>query len=127
MPSGVFEPYAGVDTAVLIITKGGQTDKVWFYEMEKDGYSLDKKRKFLDGKGDIPDIIKNFKGKKESEKSFNVEINKIKENGYKLIPSIYTEIKYEKIDHVNPKTLLGKIKKIEDDISKDLKELKDLI
>lgn len=127
MPSGIFEPYAGVDTAVLIITKGGHTDKVWFYEMEKDGYSLDKKRNFLDGQGDIPDIIKNYKGKKESEKSFNVETNKIKDNGYKLIPTIYTEIKYEKVDHVNPKTLLGKIKKIEDDISKDLTKLKDLI
>ena len=57
MPSRVFKPYAGVSTAVLIFTKGGATEKVWFYNMGADGYSLDDKRMFIDGKGDIPDII----------------------------------------------------------------------
>ncbi len=66
MPSGVFRPYAGVSTAVLIFTKGGRTEKVWFYNMEKDGYSLDDKRNFIDGKGDIPDIIEHY-GKRREE------------------------------------------------------------
>ncbi len=61
MPSGVFQPYSGVGTAVLVFVKGGKTDKVWFYEMRKDGYSLDQKREFIDGKGDIPDIIQKFR------------------------------------------------------------------
>ena len=58
MPSRVFKPYAGVSTAVLIFTKGGATEKVWFYNMGADGYSLDDKRTFIDGKGDIPDIAR---------------------------------------------------------------------
>ncbi|MCK9440473.1 MAG: SAM-dependent methyltransferase [Methanothrix sp.] len=65
MPSGVFRPYAGVSTAVLIFTKGGRTQCVWFYKMEKDGYSLDDKRNFIDGKGDIPDIIERYKKRRE--------------------------------------------------------------
>ena len=65
MPSGVFKPYAGVSTAVLIFTKGGATDKVWFYDMEAEGYSLDDKRTFIDGKGDIPDIIRHYHNRKK--------------------------------------------------------------
>ena len=60
MPSGVFKPYAGVSTAVLVFTKGEPTKKVWFYGMTSDGYSLDDKRTFIDGKGDITDIINKF-------------------------------------------------------------------
>ena len=67
MPSGVFKPYAGVSTGTLIFTKGEPTKKVLFYEMEKDGYSLDDKRNFIDGKGDIPDIIDKFKRKDSLE------------------------------------------------------------
>ena len=65
MPSGVFKPYAGVSTAVLIFTKGEPTKEVWFYDMESDGYTLDDKRTFIDGKGDIPDIIQKFKKRKD--------------------------------------------------------------
>ena len=60
MPSGVFKPYAGISTAVLVFTKGEPTQKVLFYSMKADGYSLDDKRTFIDGKGDIPDIISKF-------------------------------------------------------------------
>ncbi len=65
VPSGVFKPYAGVSTAVLIFTRGGSTEKVWFYDMEADGYSLDDKRRPTDRKGDIPDIIENFRKRRE--------------------------------------------------------------
>ncbi|WP_229390444.1 N-6 DNA methylase [Methanosarcina sp. DH2] len=61
MSSGVFKPYAGVSTAVLIFTKGGNTENVWFYDMETDGYSLDDKRTSVDRKGNIPDIIERFR------------------------------------------------------------------
>lgn len=65
MPSGVFKPYAGVSTAVLIFTKGGSTEKVWFYDMQTDGFSLDDKRTPLDRKGDIPDIVERFRKRRE--------------------------------------------------------------
>ena len=67
MPSGVFKPYAGVSTGILIFTKGEPTEKVWFYDMEADGYSLDDKRTFIDGKGDISDIIEKFNQKNEED------------------------------------------------------------
>jgi len=59
MPSGVFKPYAGVSTAVLVFTKGEKTDKVWFYDMQADGYSLDDKRTKIE-QNDIPDIIEKW-------------------------------------------------------------------
>ncbi len=93
MPSGVFKPYAGVATAVLVFTKGGKTDKVWFYEMENDGYTLDDKRIPID-KNDIDDIIENFETKKESEKSFNVTLEDLKENEYNLLSSRYKKVEY---------------------------------
>jgi type I restriction enzyme M protein len=75
LPSGVFKPYAGVSTAILIIKKGGETSKTWFYNMTSDGYSLDDKRNFIDGKGDITDIVENFLEKDEGRtgKCFFVE------------------------------------------------------
>lgn len=86
MPSGVFRPYAGVSTAVPIFTKGGRTERVWFYNMEKGGYSLDDKRNFVDGKGDIPDIIERYKKRREESptdrkgKCFFVPYSEIKAN-----------------------------------------------
>jgi type I restriction enzyme M protein len=69
MPSGVFKLYAGVSTAVLIFTKGGRTGKVWFYDMEADGYFLDDKRTPTDLKGDVPDIIERFRKRREGKKN----------------------------------------------------------
>ena len=81
-PSGVFKPYAGVSTALLIFTKGGTSENVWFYDMESDGYTLDDKRKKQEGNGDLQDIVLKFK-QRNSEletdrkaKHFFVPINK---------------------------------------------------
>ena len=93
MPSGVFKPYAGVATAVLIFTKGGQTQKTWFYEMENDGFTLDDKRTQIE-ENDIPDIIAKYENKEESSKSFNVTFDELKENEYNLLPSRYKKIEY---------------------------------
>lgn len=93
MPSGVFKPYAGVATAVLVFTKGGQTQKTWFYEMENDGFTLDDKRTPIE-KNDIPDIIAKYENKEESSKSFNVTFDELKENEYNLLPSRYKKIEY---------------------------------
>lgn len=93
MPSGVFKPYAGVATAVLVFTKGGQTQKTWFYEMENDGFTLDDKRT-PNEENDIPDIIAKYENKEESSKSFNVTYEELKENEYNLLPSRYKKIEY---------------------------------
>ena len=71
MPGGVFKPYAGVSTAILIFTKGGKTERVWFYKMESDGYSLDDKReKIGDGLGDLPDIREKWFARDKAKKGW---------------------------------------------------------
>ncbi len=125
MPSGVFQPYSGVGTAVLVFTKGGKTENVWFYEMTTDGFSLDQKRDRIDGKGDIPDIIEKYKTKKESGKSFVVSFKDIKENDYVLSPSRYKKHEYEEIEYENPEVIIDRVLKEEETIAKELKSLRD--
>jgi type I restriction enzyme M protein len=133
MPSGVFKPYAGVSTAVLIFTKGGSTERVWFYDMDADGYSLDDKRTFIDGKGDIPDIIDHFRKRKTESpadtksKCFFVPVSEIKENGYDLSISRYKEIEYEEVHYEKPEVIIKKIETLESEIQRDLNNLKTLI
>ena len=133
MPSGVFKPYAGVSTAVLVFVKGDKTDKVWFYDMGADGYSLDDKRNFIDGKGDIPDIIERFRKRIEENpedrkgKCFFVPFDEIKENGYDLSISRYKEIEYEEIDYDPPEIIIEKIGSVEDQIKVNIGELKEML
>lgn len=133
MPSGVFKPYAGVSTAVLIFTKGGKTENVWFYKMERDGYSLDDKRTFIDGKGDIPDIVERFQKRlKENPtdrkgKCFFVPFSEIKTNDYDLSVSKYKEIEYEEVKYDPPKVIMDRILKIEDKIKSNVEELRKLV
>jgi type I restriction enzyme M protein len=128
MPPGVFKPYSGVGTAVLVFTKGGKTDKVWFYEMKSDGYSLDDKRDFIDGKGDIPDVIQKFRDdRKESTHSTLVPFEKIKENDYSLSISKYKGVEHTEIEYKDPEKVIDEILDEEEQISKELKELKEMI
>lgn len=131
MPSGVFKPYAGVSTAVLIFVKGGSTEKVWFYDMHADGYSLDDKRNPIE-QNDIPDIISKFKQKeKESylktKKHFFINVEQIKENGYDLSINRYKTIEYEAIEYPPTREILDKIETLTNEITNDLEELKGLI
>ncbi len=113
MPSGVFKPYAGVATAVLVFTKGGQTENVWFYEMENDGKSLDDKRNDID-KNDIPDIVEKYKTKTESEKSFNVSLKELQENEYNLLPSRYKKVEYKPMEfEYTPQEYIDKLLEME--------------
>lgn len=129
MPSGVFKPYAGVSTAVLYFTKGEPTEKVWFYKMEADGFSLDDKRTFIDGQGDIPDLLDKFnKRNKENptnrkKKYFYVPIKEIKDKDWDLSISKYREIEYEEVKYESPEKLKKKILELEEEIIKSLKEL----
>ena len=131
MPSGVFKPYAGVSTAILIFTKTGNggTDNVWFYDMTADGYSLDDKRNPID-ENDIPDIIERFSNldkendRKRTEKSFFVLKDEIVENNYDLSINKYKEIVYEKVEYEKPEVILQKLEELSKSIDEKLKELK---
>ena len=127
MPSGVFQPYSGVGTAVLVFTKGGKTENVWFYEMLKDGYSLDQKRDFIDGKGDIPEIIELFGKRQETDQSILVQFEKIKQNDYNLSISRYKTEIHDETTYEEPGVLIEKILQLEEDISKELKQLKAMV
>lgn len=139
MPSGVFKPYAGVATAILIFTKGGETNHVWFYDMQSDGWSLDDKRTSLlkpDGSRDFGDlhlIIEAYKKrnpKKESDRTqqhFFVPKTEIEENNYDLNLSKYKEEVYEEVKYDDPNDILKRLKMNEDIVLKGINELIDFI
>ena len=133
MPSGVFKPYAGVSTAILIFTKGGETENVWFYDMQSDGYSLDDKRVKLDGYGDLQDIVSQYKKRDpdtesdRKEKFFFVPKGEIVDEGYDLSISRYKEDVFEEIEYDAPDVILGKLKVLEGEIDKELRELVGMI
>jgi type I restriction enzyme M protein len=128
MPSGVFRPYAGVSTAVIVFVKGGQTENVWFYDMEADGYSLDDKREKVT-ENDIPDIIARWKTRDpraptdRTAKAFFVPAQDIRDNQYDLSINRYKEVKHEEVKYDPPKVILAKLRALEDEIRKDLDEL----
>ncbi len=132
MPSGVFKPYAGVSTAVLFFTRGEPTKKVWFYDMEADGFSLDDKRTETPEKNDIPDILERFEKRKDEDnedrkaKHFFVPVEEIKENDYDLSISKYKEIEYEEVVYEKPEIIMGKIEKLEKEIVEGIGELRKL-
>ncbi|OFK62023.1 DNA methyltransferase [Globicatella sp. HMSC072A10] len=134
MPSGVFKPYTGVSTAILLFTKTGigGTDKVWFYDMEADGLSLDDKREKVKD-NDIEDIIERFhkleneKERQRTEKSFLVPVEEIRENGYDLSINRYKEIVYEEVEYEEPEVIIEKIRGLEEDILLGLDEIAKLV
>ena len=134
MASGVFKPYAGVSTAILIFTKTGSggTDKVWFYDMKADGYSLDDKRQEISD-CDIPDIIERFnhpeseKDRARTEQSFFVPVEEIIANDYDLSINKYKEVVYEQVDYEPTEVIIGKIEQLEVDIQREFAELKKLL
>lgn len=131
MPSGVFKPYAGVSTAILVFVKGGKTDKVWFYDMEADGYSLDDKRNKIE-QNDIPEIIEQYH-KKDSEtykttrKHFFIDIKDIQANDYDLSINRYKTVEYEEVKYPPTQELILEIEALSKNIDSDLKELKTLL
>jgi type I restriction enzyme M protein len=128
MPPGIFQPYSGVGTAVLVFVKGGKTENVWFYEMKADGYSLDLKREFIDGKGDIPDIIQKFKaGQVKSAQSVLVPFGTIKKSDYNLSIARYKQIERRDVEYEDPAVLIETVVGLEDEIAKALKELKAML
>lgn len=135
MPSGVFKPYAGVSTAVLAFTKtgAGGTDKVWFYDMKSDGFSLDDKRNDLGHNGDIDDIIARYHNlkdetdRKRTEQSFLVSKDDIAGNDYDLSINRYKEVEYEKVEYDLPVVILDRLDSLQVDINNVMDELRGLL
>jgi len=117
LPSGVFKPYAGVATAVLIFQKGTPTKSVWFYDMTADGFSLDDKRTQIEA-NDIPDIIAKWPQREEGSNSYRVSIEKIKENDWSLAAGRYKPVTNDAVKHDKPTEILADVLNIENEIIK---------
>ena len=134
MPSGVFKPYAGVSTAILVFTKTehGGTDNVWFYDMTADGFSLDDKRTPIN-ENDIPDIVERFHHReqeverKRTEKSFMVSKQEIVDNGYDLSINKYKEVEYVPVEYPPTSEIMANIREIECKIGNEMDELERLL
>lgn len=130
MPSGVFKPYAGVSTAIMLFTKtgAGGTDNVWFYDMKADGFSLDDKRQPIEA-NDIPDIMDRFNhlenetDRKRTDQSFFVPVDEIVNNDYDLSINKYKEVVYEEVHYDHPRVILEKINSLEVQIQQGLSDL----
>ena len=152
LPPGVFKPYAGVSTAILLFTKtnSGGTDNVWFYDVQADGFSLDDKRDpLLDAdklgvsaeltdaehaKNNLPDLLKRWADRDRSElkrarteQSFCVPRSAIEEQGYDLSLNRYKEIVHDEVEHRSPQEILDELDKIELDITSGLAQLREML
>jgi type I restriction enzyme M protein len=145
LPSGVFKPYAGVSTAILIFTKGAagsgvRTEKVWFYDVQADGYSLDDKRNEIEV-NDLPDLIKQYRDYQaavtnststkqwldKKAKAFLVDANDIRTNNYNLSINLYKEVVYKVEKYDEPKVILKQLMNLEDEILTDLRYLDEML
>ncbi|MBI5284760.1 MAG: SAM-dependent DNA methyltransferase [Chloroflexi bacterium] len=154
LPSGAFKPYAGVSTAVLLFTKtnSGGTDRVWFYDVRADGWSLDDKRQPLlaeeklgpippqpltddeHAKNNLPDVLARWQRRDADERerprtaqSFCVPKDEIAANGHDLSLNRYREVEHEEIEHVPPKQLLAELRELEREIEAGIKELEAMV
>lgn len=132
MPSGVFKPYAGVSTAILVFVKGGTTERVWFYDMQADGYSLDDKRDRIET-NDLPDIVKEWKARSKNPnddrkaKHFFVPVQEIIDNKYDLSINRYKEIEYTPPKYDKPEVILCTIASHNKEIEADIEKLRGLL
>ena len=136
LPSGVFKPYAGVATAIMIFTKSGETQDVFFYDVEADGFSLDDKRQPVK-ENDLPDVVTqwkkwdNGKGKKHftdrNKKAFFVTADEIRNEKYDLSVNRYREESYEEPGYDEPSDILARLTTIEASIVSDLTELEEML
>lgn len=132
LPSGVFKPYAGVSTGILVFTKGGRTDNVFFYDVEADGFSLDDKRDPIEA-NDLPNCLERWQtrsAKKDTDrkaKAFFVSASEIRDANYDLSLGRYKERVYKEEKYDSPKIILGQMKALNDDIASDLAELEGML
>ncbi|ACV50632.1 N-6 DNA methylase [Lancefieldella parvula DSM 20469] len=135
MPSGVFKPYSGVSTAVLVFTKtnAGGTDKVWLYNMEGDGYTLDDKRDIDDAHNDVPDILERWahleseEKRDRKQKSFLVSKQDIIDNDYDFSFNKYVETEYERIEYPPTEQIVAELDELNKEMATGLAELKKVL
>ena len=135
MPSGVFKPYAGVSTAIVLFTRtnSGGTDHVWFYDMRADGFSLDDKRSPQPDTSDLPDILSRWQNRaaeterQRTDQSFLVPGAEIVGNDYDLSINRYKEVEYEAVEHDSPRGILARLARLEEEIAAGRKELEGLL
>ncbi|MCB1552880.1 MAG: SAM-dependent DNA methyltransferase [Xanthomonadales bacterium] len=133
LPSGVFKPYAGVSTAIVVFSKGGKTDHVFFYDVAGDGYSLDDKRDPQPEKDDLPDALVRWRqrdAKRDTDrtvKHFMVPRKEIEANDFDLSINRYKEAKHEEVQYEPPKRIIAKLRALEAEIAKDLSELEAML
>jgi type I restriction enzyme M protein len=131
LPSGVFKPYAGVSTAIMLFTKGGKTDQVWFCDVTADGYSLDDKRTPI-ATNDLPDVLLQWQRRENADltdrtaKCFYVPADEIRDNKYDLSINRYKEAVYLEEEYESPKEILKRLKVLENEIQKNLNELEEM-
>lgn len=132
LPSGVFKPYAGVSTAILVFSKGGKTDHVFFYDVDADGFSLDDKRDPV-SENDLPDALVRWKkrsAKKDTDrtaKHFMVPVQEIEDKEFDLSINRYKEAKHEEVTYDPPKKIIARLRALEAEIAKDLSELEAML
>jgi type I restriction enzyme M protein len=139
LPSGVFRPYAGVSTAILLFrkTNSGGTDTVWFYDVQADGFSLDDKRNPV-AANDLPDVLERWRSlagpgqgaelqRARTEQSFCVPKAEIVGQGYDLSLNRYKEVVHEEVEHRTPAEIIAELEGIEDEIARGLVELKAML
>jgi type I restriction enzyme M protein len=123
LPSGVFQPYSGVGTAILVFKKGGPTKNVWFYDLKADGFTLDQRRQPI-AENSIPDIVEKFPKRAEDGNSFIVPVERIKENvEFSLSLSQYHQAEVESVEHRDPKEILREVIALEKGIEQAAEQL----
>jgi type I restriction enzyme M protein len=133
LPAGVFKPYAGVSTGILMFTKGGRTDNVFLYDVQGDGFSLDDKRERREEEDDLPDCLTRWrsrdprKDRDRTEKAFFVQASEIREANYDLSLSRYKETVYKEEEYDPPLVILERMRALNDDIVSNLAELEEMI
>lgn len=127
LPTGVFYPYAGAKTSILVFHKGKSTKKIWFYEINNDGFELSIHRRPLKGKNDIDDLQEKWESKVESKNSFFVDIKIIEKNDYKLLLNDYKKFVSSVREIEDPKKLLSLMEKINIETNKKLRAIEKLL
>jgi type I restriction enzyme M protein len=132
LPAGVFKPYAGVSTAVLVFAKGGKTEHVWYYDMQADGWSLDDKREKV-AENDIPDVIARWKARDAAKdthrtaRAFLVPVEEIRENKYDLSLNRYKQTAFEEAKYEPPEAIIARLRDLEGSITDDLDQIEQLL
>ena len=128
LPSGVFKPYAGVSTGIIVFTKGGKTEDIFYYDVQADGFSLDDKREPVD-ENDLSDLLNRWKKRNpkkdtdRTDKAFFVPVQKIRENKYDLSINRYKEIVFKEEKYDPPNEIMARMKELEREIRADMEEL----